>query len=197
MIRCSVPEQSALCEGFAGKFSGLNRLACYVKRKVHMNSMTKSRIYLPIAALILAALVVPAAAQNLVPFKGAIQGQETHSGAFPIITANGSCTGIATVVGKLSLTYQDTIDLRTASGTGIGQLIAANGDNIYLTNRGSADLVSTPGFAIITEIYTITGGTGRFAGAQGSFSLDRSVNQATGFTSGSWHGTITSPGAAH
>lgn len=98
-----------------------------------MNSMTKSRIYLPIAALILAALVVPAAAQNLVPFKGAIQGQETHSGEFPIITANGSCTGIATVVGKLSLTYQDTIDLRTASGTGIGQLIAANGDNIYLT----------------------------------------------------------------
>lgn len=163
-----------------------------------MNSMTKSRFYLPIAALILtAALAVPGAAQNLIPFKGAIQGQETHTGEFPIITANGSCTGIATVVGTLSLTYQDTIDLRIASGTGIGLLIAANGDNIYLTNTGSADLVSKPGFAIITEIYTITGGTGRFAGAQGSFSLDRSVNNATGFTSGSFHGTITSPGAAH
>jgi hypothetical protein len=96
-----------------------------------------------------------------------------------------------------SLTYQDTIDLRTASGTGIGQLIAANGDTIYLTNTGSADLASKPGFAIITEIYTTTGGTGRFAGAQGSFALDRSVNNATGFTSGSFHGTITSPGAAH
>lgn len=169
------------------------------KRKAHMNSTMRSRIYPPIAAaLILAvALAIPAAAQNLIPFNGAIQGQETHSGEFPIIAANGSCTGIATVVGKLLLTYQETIDLRTASGTGVGQLVAANGDNIYLTNRGSADLVSTPGFAIITEIYTITGGTGRFAGAQGSFSLDRSVNQATGFTSGSFHGTITSPGAAH
>lgn len=160
--------------------------------------MTKSRFGLPIAALILtAALAVPGAAQNLIPFKGAIQGRETDSGEFPIITVNGSCTGIATVVGKLSLTYQDTIDLRTASGTGIAQLIAANGDTIYLTNTGSADVVSKPGFAIITEIYTITGGTGRFAGAQGSFALDRSVNQATGFTSGSFHGTITSPGAAH
>lgn len=150
------------------------------------------------AALILtAALAAPGAAQNLIPFNGAIQGQETHSGQFPIITANGSCTGIATVVGNLSLTYQDTIDLRTASGTGIGQLIAANGDTIYLTNTGSADLVSKPGFVVITEIYTVTGGTGRFAGAQGSFALDRSVNIATGFTSGSFHGTITSPGVAH
>jgi hypothetical protein len=147
--------------------------------------------------LLTAALAVPGAAQNLIPFKGAIQGQETHTVEFPIITANGSCTGIATVVGKLSLSYQDTIDLRTASGTGIGQLIAANGDTIYLTNTGSADLVSKPGFALITEIYTIAGGTGRFAGAQGSFSLDRSVNNATGFTSGSFHGTITSPGEAH
>jgi hypothetical protein len=163
-----------------------------------MNSMTKPRFYLPIAAVILTAtLAVSAAAQNLIPFKGAIQGQETHTGEFPIITANGSCTGIATVVGNLLLTYQDTIDLRTASGTGIGQLIAANGDTIYLTNTGSADLVSKPGFAVIAEIYTIAGGTGRFAGAQGSFALDRSVNNATGFTSGSFHGTITSPGAAH
>jgi hypothetical protein len=158
----------------------------------------KTTIYLLMAAMLLtAALAVPGAAQNLIPFKGAIQGQETHTGQFPIITANGSCTGIATVVGQLSLTYQDTIDLRTASGTGIGQLIAANGDTIYLTNTGSADVVSKPGFALITEIYTITGGTGRFAGAQGSFSLDRSVNNATGFTSGSFHGTITSPGEAH
>lgn len=158
----------------------------------------RTRINLLMAVMLLtAALAVPGAAQNLIPFKGAIQGQETHTGEFPIITANGSCTGIATVVGNLSLTYQDTIDLRTASGTGIGQLIAANGDTIYLTNTGSADVVSKPGFALITEIYTITGGTGRFAGAQGSFSLDRSVNQATGFTSGSFHGTITSPGEAH
>jgi hypothetical protein len=42
--------------------------------------MTKSRFYLPIAALILTAtLAVPAAAQNQVPFKGSLQGQETDT----------------------------------------------------------------------------------------------------------------------
>ena len=42
-----------------------------------MNTMMRSRIYLPIAALILTtALAVPAAAQKQVPFKGAMQGRE-------------------------------------------------------------------------------------------------------------------------
>jgi hypothetical protein len=64
----------------------------------------KTTIYLLMGAMLLtAALAVPGVAQNLIPFKGAIQGQETDTGEFPIITANGSCTGIATVVGQLSL----------------------------------------------------------------------------------------------
>ena len=158
----------------------------------------KTTIYLLMAAILLtAALAVPAAAQHLIPFKGSLQGQEADTGEFPIITANGSTTGIATVVGQFSFTYQLTINLLTATATGSGHLIAANGDSIDTTITGSADVVSTPGFAIITEIQTITGGTGRFAGAQGSFTVERVVNQATGFTSGSFHGTITSPGAAH
>ena len=157
----------------------------------------KTTIYLLMAAMLLtAALAVPAAAQHPIPFKGSLQGQEADTGEFPIITANGSTTGIATVVGKFSFTYQLTINLLTAMATGSGHLIAANGDSIDTTITGSADL-TTPGFAIITEIQTITSGTGRFAGAQGSFSVERVVNQATGFTSGSFHGTITSPGAAH
>jgi hypothetical protein len=43
-----------------------------------MNAMTKSRIYLPLAALILtAAIAVPAAAQKQVTFKGVLQGLDT------------------------------------------------------------------------------------------------------------------------
>jgi hypothetical protein len=38
--------------------------------------------------------------------------------------------------------------------------------------------------------------TGRFARAQRSFTVDRLIDQATGLTAGSFHGTITSPGAA-
>jgi len=48
----------------------------------------------------------------------------------------------------------------------------------------------------VTEINTITGGTGRFTGAQGSFTVERLHNMVTSATFGSFHGTITSPDAA-
>src|SRR5215468_5179374 len=42
-----------------------------------MKTITRSKIHLAMATIILAAtLVVPAAAQNLVPFKGALQGND-------------------------------------------------------------------------------------------------------------------------
>ena len=160
----------------------------------------KSRIFLASSMfVVVTCLCVAGVAQSgqQVPFKGSIQGHETHTPqTFPEITANGSCTGIATLVGQLSFTYQDTINILAGTGTGVGQLIAANGDSIYTTIVGSSEPTGTPGVRSITEIDTITGGTGRFAGAQGSFIVERLVNQ-TGFTSGSFHGTITSPGAAN
>ena len=145
--------------------------------------------------------VVPAAAQKQVPFKGSLQGHETDTpqGGPPPTTvmATGSTEGIGTHVGQFSFTYQLTITLATGTATGSAQLIAANGDSIFTTIIGSSEPTATPGVLSITEIDTITGGTGRFAGAQGSFTVERLVNQATGFTSGSFHGAITSPGAVH
>ena len=45
-----------------------------------MKTITRSNIYLPMAAMILtAALVVPAAAQQQVPLKGTFQGNDTVS----------------------------------------------------------------------------------------------------------------------
>ncbi len=162
----------------------------------------KTTIYLSMAAVFLtAALVLSAAAQNQVPFNGSFQGQEidTPQGGPPptTISANGSATGIGTLVGKFSFTYQLTVTLANATATGSGHLVAANGDSIDTTIVGSLSPTSTPGVARITEIDTITGGTGRFAEAQGSFTVERLITEATGFTSGSFNGTITSPGAAH
>lgn len=162
----------------------------------------KTTIYLPMAAMLLtAALAVPAAAQNQVPFKGSIQGHEidTPQGGPPptTLSVDGSATGIATLFGQFSFTYQLTVNLANGTATGTARLIAANGDSIDTTVAGSSEQTATPGVDSITEINTITGGTGRFAGAQGSFTVERLVNLATGFTSGLFHGTITSPGAAH
>ena len=167
-----------------------------------MKNIMKSNFYLPMAATILtAALAVPAVAKNQVPFKGSIQGHEidTPQGGPPPTTLNvdGSARGIATHVGQFSFSYQLTVILANGTATGSAQLIAANGDSVFTTVAGSSEPTATPGVNSITEINTITGGTGRFAGAQGSFTVERLINLVTGFTSGSFHGTITSPAAAH
>ena len=161
----------------------------------------KSRIFLATSVfVVVACLCVAGAAQGgkQVPFKGSLQGHEidTPVGGPPPtqVIANGTAKGIGTLVGQFSFTYQLTINLANGTATGSAHLIAANGDSIFTTIAGSSEPTATPGVLSITEINTITGGTGRFAGAQGSFTVERLVKQATGFTSGSFHGTITPPG---
>jgi hypothetical protein len=173
----------------------------HINGKTNTESMMKASLSLVIAAMLLtAALAVPAAAQKQVPFKGSLQGQETNTpqGGPPptTLSVDGSVTGMATHVGQFSFNYQLTVTLANGTATGSARLIAANGDSIYTTIAGAIETTSTPGVASVTEINTITGGTGRFAGAQGSFTVERLLTEATGFTSGSFHGTITSPGAA-
>jgi hypothetical protein len=80
-------------------------------------------------------------------------------------------------------------------------LQTANGDIIYTTIAGQFELTSTPGVGSITEINTITGGTGRFVGAHGNFTMERLLNlagaglqQTVYFTSGWFHGTYYFPG---
>ena len=167
-----------------------------------MKTIMKTSIYLPMAAMFLtAALVGPAAAaEKQVPFSGSVQGNETDVFQGPppgSLLVDGSVTGIATHLGRFTLTYKLTVNLSAGSSTGFAQLIAANGDSIFTIIVGQGEPTDTPGIARIVEINTITGGTGRFAGAKGSFTLERLVDLATGVTSGSFHGTITSPGAAH
>lgn len=166
-----------------------------------MKNVMRSNVYLAMATMILtSALAVPAAAQHQVPFKGAMQGQDTaHTpGLFPgtvVVTTSG--TGVGTHLGLFSFTQEATVTLAAATETGSAHWIAANGDSIDTTFTGSAEPTDTPGVISITEIHTITGGTGRFAGAQGSFTVERLHHGVTFLTAGSFHGTITSPGAAH
>jgi len=158
-----------------------------------MKTITRSNIYLPMAAMILtAALAIPAAAQTQVPLKGTFQGNDTV--APPTITT--SATGTGTLLGQFSLTDVTTL----SSLTGTGHWVAANGDSIDTTFVAAA----IPGDVLftITEIHTITGGTGRFMGAQGSFTLlrkhvDAPSGDGTHYTWGSFEGSITPPSAAH
>jgi hypothetical protein len=165
-----------------------------------MKSTVRSNVYLPMAAMILtAALAVPAAAQHQVPFKGALQGNDFDI-AFTdtTVTVLTVGTGIGTHVGQFSFTQTVVVDFATdpATSTGSAQLTAANGDSISTTVSGSGEMIE-PGLFRIEDVHTITGGTGQFAGAQGSFTVMRLASGVTFLTSGSYEGTIAPPGAAH
>jgi hypothetical protein len=108
-----------------------------------------------------------------------------------------SGTGIGSHVGQFSFKQESTVNLANGVLTGSAHWVAANGDSIDTTIAGSFERTATPDVFSFTETHTITGGTGRFAGAQGSFTVERLANGVTFLTSGSFTGTITSPGAAH
>jgi hypothetical protein len=167
----------------------------------YMKITTRSDIYLLMAAMILtAALATPAAAQKQIPFKGTFQGTDTTNETATPPTIASAATGTGTHLGQFSLTQDLTLNFGNFTDTGSAQWIAANGDILYTTVAGSA----IPGNVVftITEIHTVTGGTGRFTGAQGSFTVHRThvvalSDDGTHVTSGWFEGTITSPGAAH
>ena len=169
-----------------------------------MKAITRSKIYGPMAAIILsAALAIPAAAQKQVPFKGTIQGQDidkgfTSPGMF-LVETNGTGNGI--LLGLYTFTLETTINTEKSTDTGVAHFKSANGDTIDATYTSviPAQVIVTPDGVVfsIHEIYTITGGTGRFAGAQGSFLLERVADPQKFITFGSFSGSITPPGAAH
>jgi hypothetical protein len=164
--------------------------------------MKKRNIATGIAVLLLIVLTSTAfaaspAAQVATPFKGTMQGLETNVFDFPngrfFVTGNGS--GTATQLGKYMLSYGIEVSLVTSAGTnGTEHFIAANGDSIYAEGHGQGGVPSgTPAVNAITEWYTITGGTGRFAGASGSYIMQRMVELDTGVTWGAFDGTIMIP----
>jgi hypothetical protein len=99
-------------------------------------------------------------------------------------------TGNATHLGDYTAIFDFRIDLRPPATPAVGSfsLTAANGDSIFGGLVGRASIAN--GVATVVETATITGGTGRFTEATGSFTVARTVVEATGISSGSFDGTI-------
>ena len=64
---------------------------------------------------------------------------------------------------------------------------AANGDTLTANDSGQASTTGNANVLAIVEHATITGGTGRFAGATGNFTVRRLLARDTGSTIG-FHG---------
>jgi hypothetical protein len=82
------------------------------------------------------------------------------------------------------------VNIPTLRGTGFATFTAANGDTLSANAVGQATPTSVPDQLSIVEVYTITGGTGRFAGATGTFTLESSLNRSTGVSTGAFKGGI-------
>jgi hypothetical protein len=123
-----------------------------------------------------------------VPFKGDLEGVVTRTPLSPSsILVEISASGHATHLGRFTLEMPHTVNLATASATGTMTFTAANGDVLTATFNGQAQV--GPIVSIVEEA-TIMGGTGRFAGATGTFTMNRLFDPAAGTTTGSFEGTI-------
>jgi hypothetical protein len=123
------------------------------------------------------------------PFKGKVSAVETGTTVPPFRSITREGTGNATYLGSFTEQISMVIDVRILHGVGTATFTAANGDTLSATVDGQAR-VTGPGMLAIVENYTITGGTGRFADATGSFALNSNVDQVTGVSSGTYSGAI-------
>jgi hypothetical protein len=108
------------------------------------------------------------------------------------LQASGSGAGSASHIGRFTYLVNATVDLASGNSTGVFLLVFANDDVIYGWLSGHGDPTGH-----IVEHLTINGGTGRFQGAAGSLTFDRTADGSTlpafESTSGILTGTIGTP----
>ena len=150
---------------------------------------------LALAVLAVLGLASPAAAGEQVPFKGSLEGIVTITPLDPpYVHVDVDAAGKATHLGEFSLDIPHKVNRAKGTAVGTYEFTAANGDTLFADFTGQATPTETPGVLYIEETATITGGTGRFARAAGSFTVERLFDTITGTTTGSFEGTISSPG---
>ena len=145
------------------------------------------------AMFLTAALSGPAAEAGRIPFNGTIEGSESHPlfGTPPFMFyVNGGGTLTTTQLGQFTVAYMGMVTFASRAGNGGYRIIAANGDTIFTSSWGQATVTADPDVVSVVETNTITGGTGLYEDAKGSFTVNRLANRITGVTSGSFDGSI-------
>jgi hypothetical protein len=127
------------------------------------------------------------------PFKGEFAGTQVVTPLTPpLASVEVTTSGTGSFLGRFTMELPHTVNFATSTASGTATIVAANGDVLVATFTGQAQVGPV---VSIVEHATIQGGTGRFAGSAGTFTIERVFDPAAGTTSGSFAGTISSPGA--
>jgi hypothetical protein len=153
------------------------------------------RLTLPLLAVL--ALAGPAAAkgrEKQVPFRGSLEGTATVAPlAPPFVAVDIEGSGHATQLGHFEVSIPHVTNRSNGTAEGTYEFTAANGDTLTAHFTSQVTPTDVPGVVSVAVTATITGGTGRFEGATGSFVGDRLVDMRNGTVTESFDGTISTP----
>jgi hypothetical protein len=132
-----------------------------------------------------------------VPFRGTFVGHLTASTPIdpPLLSNLIEASGQSSQLGRFALEIPHVVNATTREAMGSYEFTAANGDGLTATFTGLGTVVA-PGVVSVLDTATVTGGTGRFEDATGSFTVERIFTFATGEVTGAFEGTITPASAS-
>jgi hypothetical protein len=173
-----------------------------MKRTTNVITPTQNRRPAPRAALLLAAVALvcgPVAlrADHLVPFKASFTTVVESALAYPILHVSWLGQGHATHLGAATAISTDQmVDVTSGAASATWTMTGADGASMAIKATFQATFVSQTQVTFEGS-YTVTGGTGRFAGASGGGTFKGSATLQTP-TSGvgefTMTGTISPPG---
>lgn len=127
------------------------------------------------------------------PIKGTAQSSESYVTVFPTMSVTARGNGEASQLGKFNINYHTEINLLDLSLVESVRFEGTNGDSLNIEAIGQTTEDRTPGMLKLVAIYTITGGTGKFARASGTITMNRLVSVTTGATASTFEGYILVP----
>ena len=136
---------------------------------------------------------VPSVNLTRLPIQGTSQSAEVYVTVYPLMSVNASGSGEATQLGSFRVHYELEVNLLDLSGIGTAYFVGTDGASLQAQVIGQAVPDRTQDMFNVVEIYTITGGTGRFDGATGTITVKRLINIRQGAAMSSFEGYILVP----
>src|SRR5215470_16390973 len=163
-------------------------------RKPHMLVV----MLIAIGAIGIGANSASAAAGDQVPFRASFSGTAAFtSPTTAVFTGTGIAThlGLSTNENNITVLGPDSSCSGGFANKNVEMLTAANGDTLVLTGPHDVGCpTGRPNAVHGTGDWTVTGGTGRFAGATGQGTFDGGADFNQGTFSFQLTGTISAPG---